>query len=44
MQITQEVREYADRLALHPEEALEHGMRAKAGEFISGGGEVYTAP
>ncbi|MGD8395717.1 MAG: phosphomethylpyrimidine synthase ThiC [Candidatus Eiseniibacteriota bacterium] len=41
MRITQDVREYARERGLETEEALEIGMREKAREFATGGGEIY---
>ena len=41
MKITQDVREYAEKLGLSEAEALERGMAAKAVEFVKGGAEVY---
>jgi len=41
MKITQDVREYAARLGVSPEAALEQGMQEKAVEFVRKGGELY---
>src|SRR5690606_9647928 len=41
MKITQDVREYARREGLTEEQALEEGMRRKAGEFRESGAEIY---
>ncbi|MDB5261952.1 MAG: thiamine biosynthesis protein ThiC [Adhaeribacter sp.] len=41
MKITQEVREYADKLGLEEEAALVKGMEVKATEFKEKGSEVY---
>ncbi|HER34399.1 MAG TPA: phosphomethylpyrimidine synthase, partial [Halothiobacillaceae bacterium] len=41
MKITQEVREYADKLGVDEEEALRQGMKEKSIEFVQKGGEVY---
>ncbi len=41
MKITQDVRDYAAKLNMKPEEALEAGMQAKSTEFRVGGAEVY---
>ena len=41
MKITQEVREYAKKQGINPEEAIEQGMQEKAIEFIKGGSEIY---
>ncbi|MEM6830621.1 MAG: phosphomethylpyrimidine synthase ThiC [Bacteroidota bacterium] len=42
MKITQDVREYAAKNEISEEEALSEGMKAKAEEFASAGGEVYV--
>jgi phosphomethylpyrimidine synthase len=42
MEITQQIRDYADKNALEPEAALEAGMSEKSEEFRETGGEVYT--
>jgi phosphomethylpyrimidine synthase len=41
MNITQEVRDYAARQGLDPQEALERGMKQKSFEFTAGGSEIY---
>jgi phosphomethylpyrimidine synthase len=41
MKITQEVREYANKLEMEEAEALKAGMDAKSEEFIQKGSEVY---
>ncbi len=41
MKITQDVREYAKSQGLDEKEALEEGMREKAKEFVTKGGEIY---
>ena len=41
MKITQDVRDYAAKLNMKPEDALEAGMAAKSTEFRVGGAEVY---
>ena len=41
MKITQDVRDYAAKLNMKPEKALEAGMAAKSTEFRVGGAEVY---
>jgi len=41
MRITQEVRDYADSLGIGEREAIEQGMREKAGEFVERGAEIY---
>jgi phosphomethylpyrimidine synthase len=41
MQITQEVRAYAEQQGLETERALAKGLEEKAGEFKAAGGELY---
>jgi phosphomethylpyrimidine synthase len=41
MRISEDVRAYAARQGLAPEEALQAGLRAKGQEFVAGGGELY---
>ncbi len=41
MKITQDVRDYADKLGLDEQEALNKGMQEKAIEFVKKGSEVY---
>ncbi|MCB4809873.1 phosphomethylpyrimidine synthase ThiC [Methylovorus menthalis] len=41
MKITQDVRDYADKLGLDEKEALSKGMQEKAIEFVKKGSEVY---
>lgn len=41
MKITQDVRDYAAKLNIDPDAALDHGMQEKATEFRVGGAEVY---
>ena len=43
MKITDDVRRYAEEQGLTTEAALEAGMRAKSGEFIEQGGEIYVS-
>jgi phosphomethylpyrimidine synthase len=43
MKITDDVRRYAEEQGLTTEAALEAGMRAKSGEFLENGGEIYVA-
>jgi phosphomethylpyrimidine synthase len=43
MNITQEVRDYAEQQGIDEQSALEKGMQEKANEFSSGGGEMYVA-
>ena len=41
MKITQDVRDYANKLGLDEQEALQKGMQEKAIEFVKKGSEVY---
>ena len=41
MKITEDVRRYAAEQGLAEEEAVAAGLKAKAGEFIQSGGEIY---
>jgi phosphomethylpyrimidine synthase len=41
MQITQEVRDYALQQGLEEQAALSSGLAEKAGEFVTGGAEIY---
>jgi phosphomethylpyrimidine synthase len=41
MKITQDVREYAAKLNMDPEQALAAGMEQKSTEFRVGGAQVY---
>jgi phosphomethylpyrimidine synthase len=41
MKITQDVRDYAAKLNMAPEEALKAGMDEKSTEFRIGGAQVY---
>jgi phosphomethylpyrimidine synthase len=41
MRITQDVRDYADKLGIDEKEALQKGMQEKSIEFIKKGSEVY---
>jgi phosphomethylpyrimidine synthase len=43
MKITQDVREYAAQKAIDEQAALEIGMKEKAEEFVSAGGELYRS-
>jgi phosphomethylpyrimidine synthase len=43
MKITQDVREYAAKKAIDEGAALEVGMKEKAEEFVSAGGELYQS-
>jgi phosphomethylpyrimidine synthase len=42
MKITQDVREYADKLGVEEGKALAVGMSEKAKEFVEKGGEIYN--
>jgi len=42
MKITEEVREYADKLEVEANAALEKGMEEKASEFVNTGSEIYS--
>jgi phosphomethylpyrimidine synthase len=42
MKITEEVREYAEKLGLEEDEALKKGMAEKAKEFAEKGAEIYS--
>ena len=44
MRISHDVRALAERDGVTPDEALEHGLRAKAVEFRAGGSELYRSP
>ena len=41
MKITQDVRDYADKLGINEKEALQKGMQEKSIEFVKKGSEVY---
>ncbi|HEX7252056.1 MAG TPA: phosphomethylpyrimidine synthase ThiC, partial [Thermoanaerobaculia bacterium] len=41
MKITQDVRDYAERIGMAPEDALESGLREKSAEFVRSGSELY---
>lgn len=41
MKITQDVRDYADKIGVSEEEALKKGLEEKAKEFADTGGEIY---
>jgi phosphomethylpyrimidine synthase len=41
MKITQDVRDYADKLGIDEKEALQKGMQEKSIEFVKKGSEVY---
>ncbi len=43
MKITDDVRRYAEEQGLTSEAAIEAGMRAKSGEFLEQGGEIYVS-
>ena len=42
MKITEEVREYAEKLGLEEQAPLESGMAEKAKEFAEKGAEIYS--
>jgi len=42
MKITQDVRDYAEKLGVSEREALQEGMEQKAIEFVKKGAEIYT--
>jgi phosphomethylpyrimidine synthase len=42
MKITQDVREYAEKIGLEDEEALKKGLEEKAKEFAEKGAEIYS--
>jgi phosphomethylpyrimidine synthase len=44
MKITDDVRRYAEEHGMGADEALESGLKEKAGEFRDTGGEIYVAP
>ncbi|HEX5268363.1 MAG TPA: phosphomethylpyrimidine synthase ThiC [Acidimicrobiales bacterium] len=44
MRISHDVRRYAAEHGVNPETAIELGMKEKAAEFTTGGGEVYSRP
>ena len=44
MKITQDVRDYAEKIGATEMEALEKGMKEKSQEFVKKGGEIYVAP
>jgi len=41
-EITQDVREYADKIGISEEEALKKGLEEKAKEFVETGSEIYV--
>lgn len=41
MKITQDVREYAAQKEIDEQAALEVGLKEKAEEFVTAGGEIY---
>lgn len=41
MKITQDVREYAEKIGVETEKAIAVGMKEKAGEFMAAGGSIY---
>ena len=44
MRITQDVRAYAEEHGVADEQAIELGLKDKAGEFVATGAEIYRAP
>ncbi len=44
MKITQDVREYAEKIGLNSEDALKRGLAEKAKEFSDKGSEIYLSP
>ncbi len=42
MKITEDVREYAEKLGVEADTAFENGMKEKAGEFVNSGSEIYS--
>ena len=42
MKITQEVREYAEKLGLDPAEAIVEGMKEKSEEYVEQGSRLYV--
>ena len=44
MRITQDVRAYAEEHGVAEEQAIEIGLKNKAGEFVATGAEIYRAP
>jgi phosphomethylpyrimidine synthase len=43
MKITQDVRDYAAKIGVSEQEALNKGMEVKAVEFVKAGSEIYKA-
>jgi len=41
MRISEDVREWAKKEGITPEEARERGMKERSREFLAGGGELY---
>ena len=41
MEITQQLREYADEKGASPEQAIEEGLAEKSAEFREGGAKLY---
>ena len=39
--LTQDVRDYATKIGIAAEEALDRGLEEKSAEFLQGGGELY---
>lgn len=42
MKITQDVRDYADKLGINEDEAIKEGMKEKSTEFVKKGSEIYN--
>jgi phosphomethylpyrimidine synthase len=42
MRITQDIRDYAEKSGMAPEEAIEAGMKEKAEDFKAAGGKIYA--
>ena len=42
MKITQEVREYAEKMHVSLQDSIEEGMKAKSKEFEEAGNEIYV--
>jgi phosphomethylpyrimidine synthase len=42
MKIIEDVREYAEKMGVIADSALEKGMEEKAAEFVNSGSEIYS--
>jgi len=42
MKITEDVREYAEKIGIEEDEAIKQGMAEKAREFAEMGAEIYS--